>query len=108
VLTPHVPPWAVAAGVPPPKPGESFEEVCRRLGIPDWLIDSFTDGLNEITEDIANARLASYLVVSQPEAFRIAVLDLRQKHDREKPPPPRPVPPPLEDPLAAALAERYS
>jgi len=103
MLIPRVPPWAVAAGVPPPVEGEGFEEFCQRIEIPEWVAADLVAGLDERRMEVANARLASYFGVTMPEAFNAAVGRLNGGRE-----PTLHVKPPEVDQYAAVLSERYS
>lgn len=91
----YAPSWAAAAGVPPPTEGEEFETYCRRLGLPEWVIAHLLEGLDERTMPVAEARLAAYLALRLPEAFKTAVEGARQS-------------PSSVDEFAVVMRERYS
>lgn len=63
---PEIPGWAVEAGCPQPKRGESFQAYVERLGLD---FDDLTIDLCEQTAGIANIRLASELRRRNPWSF---------------------------------------
>ena len=64
-LAPHRPAWA--HDLPAPDDGESFEAYCRRIEIPDWVIEWLLEDLTEVTMVLANLRLACYLLSARRE-----------------------------------------
>jgi len=79
----YSPPWACEVGLPCADGDESFVAYCRRIGIAEAEIDGFLDGLTEWTCEVANARLASHLVRTCPDAFWRAVELLRVEGTRK-------------------------
>ena len=64
--SPRPPPWALAAGLPSPNPGETFCQYVERLGLD---CAELLEGLNERTAVLANPRLASRIAHDMPEAY---------------------------------------
>ena len=71
------PAWALAAGLPEPFTEETFEEYVTRLGL-DCAY--FFEDLTERTAELANLRLASYLIDACPGPFRAHVRALKLAH----------------------------
>jgi hypothetical protein len=65
-LKPTPPRWALEAGLPAPRPRESFRKYVTRLG---FDADELLVGLNERTLPLANGRLAAAIQYASPEAF---------------------------------------
>ena len=71
------PAWALAAGLPEPEDGEGFARYVTRLGLDcAW----FFEDLTERTAELANLRLASYLIDACPGPFRAHVRALKLAH----------------------------
>jgi len=65
----QVPGWALYAGMPEPEEDESFDSYWRRVGVDEDTLTTAHEGLTERTEEVANARMGSYLLRKMPEAF---------------------------------------
>jgi hypothetical protein len=76
-LSPAPPAWALAAGLPEPEDGEGFDRYVTRLGL-DCAY--FFEDLTERTAELANLRLASYLIDVMPGSFRAHVRALSLAH----------------------------
>ena len=75
---PPTPPlWAINAGLPEPKDGESFCAYVERLGLDcEWFLEDLT----EQTAELVNLRLASLLMDKMPKEFRAHVRMLVAAH----------------------------